>query len=74
MKQAIVIYHNEKPIMVCELKSFVDTTEFIKKKKECEDNLKALLAEKAQKDQDYKELVKKVQELEHEIKVLKGVE
>lgn len=74
MKQAIVIYKNGKPVEVYEIKNFVDSTEFLKKKKECEENALELEREQKAKDNKIIELDKRINALEHEIKVLKGEE
>ena len=73
-KQAIVIFHEEKPIIIAELKSFVDSTEFIKKREECKANMNELLKEQKAKDERIARLEKQIANLEHEINVLKGVE
>ena len=73
-KQAIVIFHEEKPIIIAELKSFVDSTEFIKKREECKANMNEILKEQKAKDERIARLEKQLANLEHEINVLKGVE
>lgn len=74
MKQAIVIYIKDKPIMACEIKNFPDSIEFIKRKKECEQNMQDLVSVLKEKDRAISNLAAKVEKLEHEIKVLKGEE
>ena len=71
-KQAIVIFLNEKPIITAELKSFADSTEFIKRREECKANMEELLREQKAKDERIARLEKQLANLEHEIKVLKG--
>lgn len=70
LKKYVVVSLDEKPIFVCAVKDS-DTGSFIRDKKEAEKNLSDLLKSY---DDKFAFLEKRVEELEKQVKVLKGEE
>jgi len=69
-KKCIIIKNRDIPI-VCVGISELEPSEFIKVRKECEDNFKKFIAYKNGREA---QLEKRIADLEHAIKVLKGEE
>ncbi len=69
-KKCIIIYIDGIPVMICDVKE-IDPYEYIERQHECQDNLMTYVTKRYNKE---KELIKRIEELEHQIRVLKGEE
>lgn len=64
MKQAVIIYQNEKAVVVSEIKTFADSTEFLIAKQKAEKNYQEIVEKH---ETEKKALADKIHELEQSI-------